>query len=55
MERIALVGDKRWEYWMAAICKPFTEGTIRNFDVSESEEAWAWLEEDASLGIKSPS
>jgi hypothetical protein len=22
-----------------------TEGTIRYFDVSETEEAWAWLEE----------
>ena len=45
VERIALVGDKRWEHWMAAICKPFTEGTIRYFDVSETEAAWAWLEE----------
>lgn len=47
VERIALVGDKKWEHWMAAICKPFTEGTVRYFDVSETEHAWDWVEEDA--------
>jgi hypothetical protein len=46
VERIALVGDKRWEHWMAAICKPFTQGVVRYFDVSETEQAWAWLEEE---------
>ena len=45
VERIALVGDKKWEKWMASVCKPFTKATIEYFDVSEEEQAWAWLEE----------
>ena len=35
IERIALVGDKAWEKWMAKVCKPFTMARIRYFDVAE--------------------
>jgi hypothetical protein len=45
VERIALVGDKAWEKWMASVCKPFTMAKIRYFDVKEEEQAWQWLEE----------
>ena len=45
VERIALVGDKLWEEWMAKVCKPFTMAKIRYFDVSELDAAWAWIEE----------
>jgi len=45
MDRIALVGDKRWEEWMAKVCKPFTMAQIRYFDVSQIDQAWKWLEE----------
>jgi hypothetical protein len=45
VERIALVGDKAWEKWMAAVCKPFTMAKIRYFDVKDVESAWKWLEE----------
>jgi hypothetical protein len=45
VERIALVGDKKWEEWMAKVCKPFTMAKIRYFDVSDLESAWKWLEE----------
>jgi hypothetical protein len=43
IERIAMVGEKRWEEWMATICKPFTTATIRYFDRSELDQARAWL------------
>ncbi|MEJ2553795.1 MAG: STAS/SEC14 domain-containing protein [Gammaproteobacteria bacterium] len=43
--RIALVGDKRWEEWMAAFCKPFTRAEVRYFDTRDSAAAWAWLRE----------
>jgi len=46
VERIALVGDKAWERWMAGVCKPFTKAVIRYFDVSEMEQAWEWVEEN---------
>ena len=47
VERIALVGDKAWEKWMAAVCKPFTMAKIRYFDIKDVESAWQWLEETA--------
>jgi hypothetical protein len=45
IERIALVGDKTWEKWMAKVCKPFTMAKIRYFDVAAIDLAWKWLEE----------
>jgi hypothetical protein len=45
IERIALVGDKAWEKWMAAVCKPFTMAKVRYFDTSGIEAAKAWLAE----------
>jgi hypothetical protein len=43
IERIALVGDKAWEKWMAKVCKPFTMAKIRYFDSSAIDAARAWL------------
>jgi hypothetical protein len=45
MERIALVGEKKWEEWMAKVCKPFTMAKVRYFDASEIDAAWAWVRE----------
>jgi hypothetical protein len=45
IDRIALVGDKTWEKWMAKVCKPFTMAKIRYFGASEIEAARAWLGE----------
>ena len=45
IERIALVGDKKWEEWMAKVCKPFTMAKIKYFNHSEIESAKAWLSE----------
>jgi hypothetical protein len=44
-ERIALVGDRRWEEWMAKVCKPFTLAKIQYFDASQMEKARAWINE----------
>jgi hypothetical protein len=45
IERIALVGEKKWEKWMAAVCKPFTTAKVKYFDAAEMDAAWAWLQE----------
>jgi hypothetical protein len=45
IDRIALVGEKTWEKWMATVCKPFTMAKVRYFDASESDAAWTWLKE----------
>ncbi len=48
-ERIAMVGDRRWEKWMAQVCKPFTKAKVRYFDAEKVEEAWTWLREGIEL------
>lgn len=43
IERLAIVGDSRWEKGMALFCKPFTSAKIRYFDQSELEAAQGWI------------
>ena len=50
IERLAFVGDRKWEAGMAVFCKPFTRATIRYFDESEFEDAMSWIKE----GIPQP-
>ena len=45
IERIAIVGEKTWEKWMAKVCAPFTMAKVRYFDAADIEKAWAWLQE----------
>ena len=45
IERLAMVGDKKWEHGMAMFCKPFTKAKIRYFDHADVAEAHKWLEE----------
>ncbi len=44
--RIAIVGGKSWQKWVAAIGDAFTETKIRFFPQDKLQEAWAWLRED---------
>ena len=44
IERLAMVGDKKWEQGMAAFCKPFTAAKIKYFDQSQLDEAREWVE-----------
>jgi len=46
IERLALVGERKWEKGMATFCKPFTTAEIRYFDQSQVEEARTWLESE---------
>ena len=43
IERLAVVGDKRWEHDMMTFYKPFTKATIRYFDQANAAEARKWL------------
>jgi len=44
LERIAIVGDKKWEKGMAAFSKPFTAATIHYFDTTSLNEARNWIQ-----------
>ncbi len=43
IERLALVGDKRWQQWMAKFCRPFTKAEIRYFDHAHERDAREWI------------
>jgi hypothetical protein len=45
IDRIAMVGDKKWEAWMARVCKPFTMARLQYFDVGQLDQAQAWIKE----------
>ena len=45
IERLALVGGKKWEKGMAIFCKPFTTAKVRYFDRARTDEARKWLQE----------
>ena len=42
--RIAMVGDKQWEQWMAKVCAPFVGANIKYFDIHELDDARAWID-----------
>jgi hypothetical protein len=45
IERLALVGDARWEAGMANFCRPFTAAAIQYFDADRAGDAAAWINE----------
>jgi hypothetical protein len=48
IERLAFVGERKWEAGMATFCKPFTRAVIRYFDEANYEEALGWIKEGLS-------
>lgn len=46
VERVALVGEKKWQEGMAAFCKPFTTAKVRYFELAQLEEARVWVAGD---------
>ena len=45
IDRLAVVGEKRWHRGMATFCKPFTKATVRYFDHVDGAAARKWLAE----------
>lgn len=43
IDRLAMVGDKKWEKGMSVFCRPFTSAKIRYFDQDEIAEARTWV------------
>ena len=46
IERLAIVGENKWEKGMALIAKPFTMAKVHYFYIAERDEAERWLKED---------
>jgi SpoIIAA-like len=45
IERMALVGETRWQHGMATFSKPFTRATVRYFEHADAAKARQWLDE----------
>jgi hypothetical protein len=52
IERLAMIGETKWQQGMAAFCKPFTKATIRYFDHAAALEARNWLDESVATENK---
>ncbi len=48
IERLAIVGESKWQQGMAAFCKPFTTASVRYFDHSQLPQARQWVEAEAA-------
>jgi len=45
IERVAMIGEAKWQHGMAKFCKPFTKATIQYFEHGSDAEAVKWLGE----------
>ena len=43
IDKLAMVGDRKWESWMSEFCRPFTRAEIRYFNPEQEEQARAWV------------
>lgn len=49
IERLAIVGEKKWEKGMSVFCKPFTTAQIRYFDIRDESAAREWITEGVKI------
>lgn len=49
IERLAIVGESKWEKGMAVFCRPFTTAKMKYFDISELDDARRWIAEDLAM------
>ena len=46
VKRVAMVGEKAWQKWMATFCKPFTTAKVKYFEQPQVEEAREWVTQE---------
>ena len=44
IERLALVGEKKWQQGMVTFVKPFTKAEVRYFEHADAVDAQRWIE-----------
>lgn len=45
IERLAIVGETKWEKGMSVFCRPFTTAKIKYFDHANINDAREWIQE----------
>lgn len=53
IDRIAAVGESKWQKGMTTFCKPFTAAKIRYFERSQIADARHWLQECSPMNNES--
>lgn len=51
IERLAFVGDRRWQKGMSVFCRAFTTASIRYFDAVEADQAYEWIREGVEVPV----
>ena len=46
IERLAIIGESKWQEWMSKFCAPFTTAKIRYFTYDQTDDASQWVRED---------
>ncbi len=46
IERVAMVGERKWQKGMAVFCKPFTTAEVRWYEADELDRARDWVSEE---------
>lgn len=44
IQKMAIVGDKKWQKWLTSLVDPFYARDARFFPTAEREAAWVWLQ-----------
>lgn len=47
IEKMAIVGDKKWEKGLAKLAEPFYAREAQYFHTADIADAWSWLKEDS--------
>lgn len=42
-DKVAMVGEKKWEKLMTDLMRPFTSAEVKYFDISEKDVAMHWI------------
>ena len=45
-EKIAMVGEKKWQNWLSQLMKPFTSAEVKYFNENEKVKAVEWIEDN---------
>lgn len=44
-DRIAVVGEKKWQEWGTKLVDPITSEELKFFSIEQAEDAWNWAED----------
>jgi len=43
IEKMAIVGDKKWQEWLTKVTEPFYAVEAKFFSPDDVDDAWAWV------------